>query len=452
MRHCRFISSLCFLLLLPLASCVDDGPDVLGPAAQFDQAEAIGPYEVGFTWYMLTDASRSGRKIPVYVWYPVDPADVTAETPRAQYPLEPFLQPALLAPSSAFETQGITAAFQEPPAAGGAFPLILYTAGWGAPGYSSGMFLAEMVRHGYVLVTTTHWGDRAAPVAVPGEPAYGLYVAAYQRPRDMVFVLNDVLQKNAEAGLLQGVIDPAGIYASGWSLGGYTAIVLAAGDDGLCTAPAPQCGPTPADPRIRSLILFDPSYQLLTFAEIARVRVPTLTIGEEWNDLIDNWGMPAGWQARGHAAISGHPNYRVDVTPTLHLSFASLCETIGAMQVLSIPNVWPAWVAGGCSPPMLAPSEMRRLMNQYVLAFLTHDQSVLTPGFALAREPNIEFFVAERRSPSSIDVNYPELVTYFMHQPGRGHGTDVVTTGSRNPGGPPADGFGLARLGGYGLH
>jgi hypothetical protein len=41
-----------------------------------------------------------------------------------------------------------------------------------------------------------------------------------------------------------------------------------------------------------------------------------------------------------------------------------------------------------------------------------------TPGWALTRETGVEFFETEKRSPASIDAQWPSFFTYFPHQPG----------------------------------
>ena len=45
-------------------------------------------------------------------------------------------------------------------------------------------------------------------------------------------------------------------------------------------------------------------------------------------------------------------------------------------------------------------------------------KNILTPGYALTSEPAIEFFVTEKRSPSSIFDDWPSAFAYFPHQPG----------------------------------
>ena len=60
-------------------------------------------------------------------------------------------------------------------------------------------------------------------------------------------------------------------------------------------------------------------------------------------------------------------------------------------------------------------------------AFLKGDQRILTPGHANNSEPDIEFFVTEKRSPNSIVTtktgfngqDEPGLFVYFMHQSGK---------------------------------
>ena len=71
-----------------------------------------------------------------------------------------------------------------------------------------------------------------------------------------------------------------------------------------------------------------------------------------------------------------------------------------------------------------------------MLAFLRDLQPVLTPGHALTREPNVEFFISEKRNPNAIDEDWPDLFTYFMHQPGRSHAKAqgfLTATGAKDP-------------------
>jgi len=175
-------------------------------------------------------------------------------------------------------------------------------------------------------------------------------------------------------------------------------------------------------------ISLDGANQELMFEELARVKVPALGLGEEWNSLFDplNPAFPS-WQARAHAAYSGHPSYRVDISGTNHQSFADFCDGLNIMDSKGLAPVWGSveevrsWFCEGLLPPL----EARSIIARYMLAFLktylldeTGYQKLLTPGWALTRETHVEFFVTEKRSPESIEEEWPGFFTYFPHQPG----------------------------------
>ena len=80
------------------------------------------------------------------------------------------------------------------------------------------------------------------------------------RPRDVSFVLSDLLARNQMAGdLIDRLINPPQVAASGWSPGGYAAMTLAAGEDSVCDTLIPwehfmnktplwTCVPSPREP------------------------------------------------------------------------------------------------------------------------------------------------------------------------------------------------------------
>ena len=85
MKTWKCISALAVLILAFTFSA--SAADVPNPAQK-------GPYEVGHTNFVVTDALRNseigGRPIAIYLWYPVDAASVNDLTPRASYPLDPY--------------------------------------------------------------------------------------------------------------------------------------------------------------------------------------------------------------------------------------------------------------------------------------------------------------------------------------------------------------------------
>jgi hypothetical protein len=400
----------------------------------FDPGQT-GPYEIGFTSFVLTDPSRPGdngtwghRPIPVYVWYPVDPATVGSSTPEAVYPLDPIYGLAPDSTSSDWEKYGMDRAYQAPvPSSRGPFPLLMFSPGWGAEAWHHTSVGTRLASHGFVVAVVYHFGDQWWP----WEPAFDpLAVASYNRPRDVSFALTDLLQKNATNDhLLYRAISPEQVAAGGWSLGGYASMTLAGGDDSVCDTlygipgledpPDWTCVPTPRDPRIKAIVPQDGSNQVLHFNELARIKLPAMGMGEEWNMVLD-------WQARQHAAFSGRPAYRADVFNTNHQSFSDLCEgfqVMGDRGLLTLEDV--TFLVNRFCGSVTAPGVVHPLVSKYQVAFLkTHlageagYQHILTPGWAMTREPLIEFFVTEKRNPNAIDDDWPAEFIYFKHQPG----------------------------------
>jgi hypothetical protein len=233
------------------------------------------------------------------------------------------------------------------------------------------------------------------------------------------------------------VIDPDKVAASGHSLGGYAAMALAAGDDLVCDKvygevptdpPASTCVPAMPDPRIRAIAPLDGSTQLLWFQELARISVPTFGIGQEWDQLHVAGGAGwESWQARLHAASQGHPAYRVDLTGTWHVTFSNRCETLPILLAHGLVNQasYGAMRQAACGAPLPTP-DAHRIVTLYLVAFLKANlalepgyQHVLTPGFALTREPMAEFFVTEKRNARAIQDDWPDEFVYFAHQPGK---------------------------------
>jgi dienelactone hydrolase len=424
----------------------------------------VGPYAVGHTSFVIEDASRTAvfntfpgpvpvtirRPIPVHVFYPVDLSAINGATPEATYPLDMIYRPTdprFMTTSTEWEAQGLDRAYHEPmPSANGPFPLVMFSPGWGGAAWSAWFVGTRLASHGFVVAILYHYGDRTWAY----EPARDhLGVASLNRPLDVSFALTHLLAKTAVPGdLLEGAIDPDKVAASGWSLGGYAAMTLAAGDDSVCDKvvgafpvdpPPSTCVPAMPDPRIRAIAPLDGSTQLLWFHEMARISVPTLGIGQEWGYLLAT--APAGWaswQARLHAASQGHPAYRVDVTGASHVTFSNLCEALPILLAHGMVNPanYEAMRQAYCGAPLPTP-EAHRIVTQYLVAFLKANlaresgyQHVLTPGYALTSEPMVEFFVTEKRNARAIEDDWPDDFVYFAHQPGK-----ATATAQKNPAG-----------------
>ena len=402
----------------------------------------VGPFAVGHTSLTLSDPSRpcdlGPRPIPVEVFYPVDPAAVTASTPEAIYPLDPINGVWPPTVSSEWEPYGNDRAYENPaPSSRKPFPLVVFSPGWGGPIWGHNFLAGRAASHGFVVAVMYHYGD----AFFWGEQFDHISIACLNRPLDVSFVLTHLLAKNATPGdLLKGLINPELVAASGWSLGGFAAMALAGGVDNLGynteSELYPEEWPNPPetyvpilpDPRIKTIVPLDGSNQMMQFYELARVTVPVMGIGEEWSTLVGlGWGYPwESWQARQHAAFQGHPSYRVDVAGAYHQSFSNLCGAMTLAHEKGLLNdedyeMWRGWV---CASP-LPEAEASRVSTKYMIAFLKtnlcHEQGyqqILTPGYVLKNELGLEFFVTEKRNPNAIDDKWPEYYVYFMHQPG----------------------------------
>lgn len=415
-----------------------------------------GPYAVGHSVYVFEDTGRettdsiSGepvpifRPVPAYVFYPVDPESIDGSTPKAVYPLDPIhpLNPRIYSPltlSDEWEEQGMDPAYEEAvPSAQGPFPLVMVSPGWGGHAWSMMYLGPRLASHGFVVVLVYHYGDRFWP----WEAFDNIGIAMINRPLDVSFALTNLLTKNeTEGDLLHNVIDPDKVAAAGFSFGGYVAAALAGGDDLACDAPMESglsvppeaCVPVPRDPRIRAIVPLDGAHHLLHFSELARITVPTMGIGEEWDEIPGNIGMLESWQARLHAATRGKPAYRVDITGTDHSSYSNMCEASEIylthiipepLQPIFLPILLPIYQQNYCAAPLPA-LETKRIITKYAVAFLKTNlnnepgyQRFLTPGHALTSEGMVEFFETEKRNPKSIYGNWPDEVIYFSHQPG----------------------------------
>jgi predicted dienelactone hydrolase len=408
-------------------------------------ADQTGPYKVGFFTNTYYDSARSDfaggpRPIQTFIWYPAAPDNNGNPMPPAVYPMISLVGSTGLpdAPSIYFEAYGIDLAFQEVAASkDGPFPLVVFSPGQGA---SSTLYIqigARLASHGFVVAIPTNYDDRMTATGekqfYPSEESYtlGIYI---ERTRDIQYLMTRLVADSQQTGnLLSGTIRPDQIAVSGHSVGGGAALALAGGDDRACDFPgvdptifpSENCVPILPDPRIRAVITIDGSNWFLYYAELARIKIPNMGIGREWNTLKS---VSPGYehdQARQHAAIQSHPSYRVDVAYANHMSFANVCAVNQVLHDQGIidDGTLDQILKIACPSEPVSEEEIGSLTAQYMIAFLktvlvgeTGYQEILTPSYALDNEPFIEFFETEKGSPNPRDED--AYFSYFMHQPG----------------------------------
>jgi predicted dienelactone hydrolase len=415
-------------------------------AAASAPADQTGPYQVGFvvnTYYDSTRGDFAGgpRPIQTFIWYPAAPGNNGNPMLPAVYPIiypvgsESYPD----ASSTDFEAYGLDSAYQQVAASkDGPFPLVVLSTGAGAPSPYFAQIGARLASHGFVVAIPTNYDDRWNET---GESAFysnsdatlvGIYV---ERTRDVQYLMTRLVADSQQSGnLLSGAIRPDQIAVAGHSIGGLAALALAGGDDQTCdwpmgldatNIPPETCVPILPDPRIKAIVPIDPTSYALHYAELARIKIPSMVMGQEWSTLESTKTNTESLLARPHAAIRGHPNYRVDFAYASHGSFLNHCEYLQILNDYGIVD--DATVSGYlqlmCQPEPVSQGELGNLTTQYMIAFLKTVlvgekgyKEMLTTDYALENEPFIEFFETEEGSPDeTVEEGY---FSYFVHQPG----------------------------------
>ncbi|HJZ81728.1 MAG TPA: alpha/beta fold hydrolase [Pyrinomonadaceae bacterium] len=223
------------------------------------------------------------------------------------------------------------------PVSGPKRPLIIFShgrGGWFGGHHDTAEALADA---GFIVAAINHPGDTANDSSRRNT----LSVWA-SRPADMVrlldFMLND--WKNRE------VIDPAKIGFFGFSLGGYTGLVLVGANPDMrrvaerCTEKTAICeelhnGATlpdlPHDARIKAAVLADAAITAaFTQESLAGIQIPL----QIWRSELGGYGVDAGGTARVSRILPGKPE--LNVVPAGHYAFLAPCSEQLAITVPSI--------------------------------------------------------------------------------------------------------------------
>jgi predicted dienelactone hydrolase len=187
-------------------------PNDLGPSGD------PGPHPVGVRTLELVDPSRMNvagtgpRPVTLEIWYP--------STPEAIVGVERYVVNLF-----GFDVAR-TPTYRDVARAAGAFPLVLFSHGNAGIRFQSIFLAAHLASHGYVVASPDHHGNTFLDIGagtIDGS-------SVGNRPRDMTFVLDDLLARSASGGdFFAGAIDPTRIGMSGHSFGGLTTFLLAAG-------------------------------------------------------------------------------------------------------------------------------------------------------------------------------------------------------------------------------
>lgn len=327
--------------LLPLIS-------VLAVTARADEPPA-GTFKVGFAQRHFVPPppyewrGSSGRALLAAIWYPAE-AGAKAEPPHFGPPDgpplflgDPVAENAALAPSPS------------------RFPLILLSHGTGGTAQSLAWFASALAAQGYIVAGVNHPGNNATePYTVQG------FMLWWQRAEDLSRVLDGML---ADPGFGPR-IDRKRIGAAGFSLGGYTMMVIAGGissraqlaafcqerqgQGGSCKSPpefpdsvsksADLARTDPGfaaalrdsdksyrDPRVRAVFAMAPPLApAFTPESLAAIRIPVAIVAGEGDPIV-----PVGENARRYAAAIPHAELTIFPGAVGHYTFLDLCTPAG---------------------------------------------------------------------------------------------------------------------------
>jgi predicted dienelactone hydrolase len=323
----------------------------------------------------------SGRSLPLHVWYPIDPA--AAFGPFTAYPLT---GPFTLASNVAHEGAAVSAA--------GMRPLIVFSHGSGGIAIQSVHLMEQLASHGFVVVAPNHTGNSQTDAsASPPIPSVSLAQALLDRVPDVSFVIDHMVTLSTTPGdPFFGRIDGLKIGVAGHSLGGFTALAVKSGYQGILP-----------DARVNAIMPIAPAASAISDAELGNITVPTLFMTGTLDGLLADEIHAAG-------VIQSSPfNYRADVIGATHTHFANICDIANVLLSLGFgPSIWPSLGAGAlvapyydtCVPPAFPIEEATRLQNLYATAFFrrhllgeTSYDPFLTTGYAVGNEPDISFVV-----------------------------------------------------------
>lgn len=278
-----------------------------------------GPWGVGRAFFEFSDTSRLGhslapgdyRYIPVEVWYPTDPGNITGS--GTTYGLFPDRSLAV-GPSGFAE--------DDRPVAAGKFPLLVFSHGFEAVSLQSTQLMELVASHGFIVVSADHQGNNQF---YPPENGYTAIDAAFDRILDVSFLIDTFTNlAYSPVGLTGNSVDVENIGVFGHSYGGSTTMgsvtgwVGAPGDDRV-KAIFPISGVFTSD----NVGITNPFF---SDEDLQDVSVPVFLLGGTLDTTVPidkNNDRAFGLIP----AVNGV--YQVDVIDAVHGSFGSICAIAG---------------------------------------------------------------------------------------------------------------------------
>lgn len=340
------------LFAVSFGACSSPEPLAAGPGRVLDP-ESPGPYAVGVTTVTAVDAARDDRFLRVEIWYPaIDAAAGATDVIDLATDAPPELVDAL----GDFELPRWTqqaARDAEPRTDQGRFPVILFSHGNAAIRTQSFFLTTHLASHGYIVIAPDHPGNTLYDQGDLGSTLEEAAVHAFERPRDLTFLLDRV--ERGELSELDGLADLDRVGVTGHSFGAFTSLLAthphAPGFDPRIIAAAPM------SPAIEPLSLFT--------LDLAYADRPTLYLGGTADATTPYDEVVAGYDAHGG------PRALAALADVGHLGFSDMCDPAlrEAATLLDYPEDLIAGLADGCGDGYAAPAWTHAHARRFVTAW-----------------------------------------------------------------------------------
>lgn len=193
------------------------------------------------------------------------------------------------------EADGLTLA-----ADGRPFPLLMFSHGCGGiPGQST-FYTLHLPTRGFVVAAPPHPGSQLWDCSGCGCDKATLADSAANRPDDIRFVRDALLDESATAGSFwEGALDPNRVGVTGHSFGAWTALMLAAGGDGFVASL----------PMAPAMVAFD----------LSVVAMPVLMMGGGLDEIAPPEAL------MGYYDALPPPRFLLEMPRANHFTFTDLC-------------------------------------------------------------------------------------------------------------------------------
>ena len=423
----RKLAHLCGLLLVALL--------VLPSAAQRPDAPTFaqrGPYPVGTIDFIIPD-DDGDRPLPITVWYPALNPDGDTEEHTYRYGL--------------LTTEGRALSTAAPNTDDGPYPLVIFSHGNSGFRLQS-LFLTEhLASWGFVVIAPDHTTNTMMDSLQQATFLQDLPLNYFNRPVDIVRVLDYADMLNTDDSLLTSMIDLERVAVSGHSFGGLTALLAsgaqlnlhafdqlcqeagndtrygnvcflqpeairmaeAYGFDSIPTEPLPAI----TDPRIGAVVALAPwNAPIIDPDSLTGIEIPALVM-VGGNDRV----TPPVRDARPvFNALGSSPRTLVTLELGDHYLFVDACNETALR--LGFFNQ--------CSDPVWDMHRAHDLINHYVTAFLRStftDDVEAGPALDASAFAGVTLEHGDDSAGAEIPILRPDVLAVYPHD------TDAFTQG-----------------------